>query len=75
MRKDDWKLIEYCVNGERHTQLFDLKTDPLEMNNRADDPACADRLEVLRKELGAWRRDLHDTRPEHGQVFWKTYDG
>jgi arylsulfatase A-like enzyme len=75
VRKDNWKLIEYCVNGERHTQLFDLETDPLEMNSRADDPACADRLEALRKELGAWRRDLHDTRPEHGQVFWKTYDG
>ena len=27
MRDDQYKLIEYCVNGKRHTQLFDLKKD------------------------------------------------
>ena len=32
-RKDDFKLIEYLVNGERNTQLFNLKEDPIEFNN------------------------------------------
>ena len=32
-RKDDYKLIEYFVNGERNTQLFNLADDPLEFNN------------------------------------------
>jgi len=32
-RKGDFKLIEYFVNGERNTQLFNLNDDPIEFNN------------------------------------------
>lgn len=73
VRKNDWKLIEYCVNGNRHTQLFDLTADPLEMNNVADAPEQAERLADLRRELARWHEELHDTRPKHGQPFWNTY--
>jgi hypothetical protein len=44
---DDWKLIAYNVNDERHTQLFDLNTDPFETRDLVDDPAFAHRLERL----------------------------
>jgi arylsulfatase A-like enzyme len=36
IRNDRWKLILYNVNGQRTTQLFDLKTDPWEMTNLAN---------------------------------------
>ncbi|MCA1760260.1 MAG: sulfatase-like hydrolase/transferase, partial [Bacteroidales bacterium] len=32
IRNGQFKLIEYCVNGSRFTQLFDFKRDPDEMN-------------------------------------------
>ena len=54
-----YKLIEYNVKGDRHTQLFDLKTDPLEMRNLADKPEFGDikarlsgRLQDYRKQTG-----------------------
>lgn len=62
VRRGTTKLIEYAVDGERHTQLFDLAADPLEMKNlAAEDPlpssteqalgemraVLADRLEAL----------------------------
>lgn len=75
VRKDDWKLIEYCVNGKRHTQLFDLVGDPLEMQNLADDASHAGHLAALRRELGTWQTELHDDRAAHGQPFWNTWSG
>ncbi|OGV69075.1 MAG: hypothetical protein A2283_01490 [Lentisphaerae bacterium RIFOXYA12_FULL_48_11] len=45
------KLIEYLVKGQRTTQLFDLKNDPWEMKNLADDPAHAEQLKLLRRRL------------------------
>ena len=49
VRDDRYKLIRYPqVNV---TQLFDLQTDPDEMNNLADDPDQAERIESL---TGAW---------------------
>lgn len=52
--KDErWKLIEYTVNGDRHTQLFDLANDRWEMHNLAGDPAAAAIIESLRPELVA----------------------
>jgi arylsulfatase A-like enzyme len=39
VRTERWKLILYDVNGENTAQLFDLKNDPWEKNNLADDPS------------------------------------
>ena len=44
IRKGDWKLVHYV---DYPAQLFNLKADPEEVNDRADDPACAS----LRKDL------------------------
>ena len=60
---DDWKLIAYHVNDERHTQLFDLNADPFETRDLADDPAFADRLERMESLLvrgGTLYRDRLD---------------
>jgi arylsulfatase A-like enzyme len=48
IRTDRWKLILYNVNGEKHTQLFDLLKDPLEIHNLADQPDQAGRVRELR---------------------------
>lgn len=51
VRTHDAKLIEYLVGDKRTTQLFDLKNDPWEMKNLADDPARADQVKTLRQRL------------------------
>ncbi len=41
IRDDRWKLIAYRAGGTRNTQLFDLRNDPDELHNLADDPTFA----------------------------------
>ena len=69
VRKGDYKLIEYAVNGKRTTQLFNLQSDPYETTNLAHEPHQARMLESLRKELKRWQTELGDTQ-EMGQQFW-----
>lgn len=38
---DDWKLIRYSVGDTNHVQLFNLKEDPDELNNLANDTSYA----------------------------------
>ena len=61
-----FKLIEYAVEGKRTTQLFDLLKDPWELNNLANDPGYAAKLEQLRTELKRWRTEMNDW----GDAFW-----
>ena len=51
VRKGDWKLIVYNVNGKQTIQLFNLKNDPLEMNNLANDVNYQDKLKEMQSEL------------------------
>jgi len=74
VRDERWKLIEYVVAGDRHTQLFDLQADPWELANLAADPACADQLARLRGLLLRWRDELGDDQEGMGAVFWRGYD-
>ncbi len=57
------KLIEYSVDRERRTQLFDLKTDPLEMQDLSRDESSALTLTRLRAELTRWQTGLDDPSP------------
>jgi N-sulfoglucosamine sulfohydrolase len=41
-------------------ELFDLRKDPFEINNLADDPAYAEVKSELLAELNAWREKVHD---------------
>lgn len=51
IRNERWKLIEYNVGGERHSQLFDLSEDPDELNNLANNESHRHILLQLREEL------------------------
>ncbi len=51
IRDKQYKLIEYCVDKKRHTQLFDLKKDNFETVNLADDLNYASILDSLRTIL------------------------
>jgi arylsulfatase A-like enzyme len=51
VRKGDWKLIVYNVKGVQTIQLFNLKKDPLEMNNLAADKNWIIKLGEMELEL------------------------
>ena len=68
-----YKLIEYVVDGRRHTQLFDLQADPWELTNLAGEPDHAEHLARLRGLLARWRDELGDTQPDMGKPFWDGY--
>lgn len=61
VRDERWKLIRYPhIN---HTQLFDLKEDPDELHNLADDPAQQQRVEKLLALLKDWQKQVGDRAP------------
>ncbi len=60
VRDERWKLIRYPEIN--FSQLFDLKNDPQEMKNLAEDPQQADRVKALTGLLAAWQTKLGDTQ-------------
>jgi len=80
VRDDRYKLIEYCVDGKRATQLFDLANDPDELTNLAGDAKHADTLKRLRALLKTERVKLNDGNTPYeftdkqGKSFWSTYE-
>ncbi len=58
VRDERWKLIRYPQINK--TQLFDLKSDPHELKNLADDPSQARRVEELMKLLREWQEKTGD---------------
>lgn len=69
VKKEGWKLIEYHVAGQRHTQLFDLNKDPWETNNLADNPKYLSQKLALKKLLLQLRLQYNDTF----SPFWEGY--
>ncbi len=61
VRDDRWKLIRYPHINK--SQLFDLKNDPDEIHNLADDPAQADRVADMLRLLRKWQVDMDDPTP------------
>ena len=55
VRTDTWKYVHYPHGDggpDRHkAELYNLKDDPGEAKNLIDDPACADTVAMLKKEL------------------------
>jgi len=61
IRDGRWKLIRYPqVNV---TQLFDLQTDPDELNNLSADPAQAERVQKMMAQLAERQKHYADTCP------------
>jgi len=70
VKDDRHKLIEYVVDGQNTTQLFDLTEDPWELENLASSPSSEDTVSRLRQELRRWQTEWDDD----GQGFWTAYD-
>lgn len=51
--REQWKLVEYLDPDEG--QLFDLRSDPGEQNNRWDDPDAATTKTQLLNAISHWR--------------------
>jgi arylsulfatase A-like enzyme len=56
----DWKLIDYLVDGTRRTQLFDLNTDPFEIDDLAGNPDFANRRTQLETLLAKGSEEYND---------------
>ena len=60
-----WKLIRHYVSKENgkgtdYIQLFDLEADPWEINNLAEHPEHAERIQSLADELKMWQNKTDD---------------
>ena len=79
VRNAQFKLIEYCVNQIRTTQLFDLRQDPYELNNIAGNPDFAQELSKMRTILESEKLKQNDGNIPYeftnnqGKEFWSTY--
>lgn len=62
--RDEGKLNENQMKWFRMTkpeeELFDIKNDPFELNNLANDPTYADKFQELREAHLKWKRDYKD---------------
>jgi arylsulfatase A-like enzyme len=61
VRDERWKLIRYPQIDK--TQLFDLASDPEELQDRSHEPEQAARIESLLAELESWQKRLGDKAP------------
>jgi len=52
-----WKYQEMPFTGQPG-ELFNMNDDPYELTDLADDPACTEIREVLKKALGRWKVDF-----------------
>lgn len=59
VRTDEWKLIRYPLIN--YTQLFNLKTDPLEINNLADKPNYKTKVVEMTELLQKQAAENNDT--------------
>ncbi len=71
VRDEKYKLIEYCVDGERHTQLFAIERDPHETTDLAANPKFASKVKELRARLE--RNGQAENQP-WGRAFWAKYN-
>ncbi|MCG8310759.1 MAG: sulfatase-like hydrolase/transferase [Cytophagales bacterium] len=61
VRDHRWKLIRYPTL--HHTQLFDLASDPYELNNLAELTENQDRVKQMMELLGEWQQETGDKLP------------
>lgn len=59
VRDKEWKLIRYPERD--YTQLFNLRIDPLEINNLAANPANKSKVDEMMKLLASWQKETGDT--------------
>lgn len=59
IRTTDWKLVRHWLSTGKD-ELYDLKNDRSETNNRYGDPKVASIQSDLQKQLVAWMRSIND---------------
>jgi arylsulfatase A-like enzyme len=59
VRDKEWKLIRYPQRD--YTQLFNLRRDPLEINNLAAEPENQSKVDEMMKLLASWQKETGDT--------------
>ncbi|ALJ06465.1 choline sulfatase [Pseudalgibacter alginicilyticus] len=59
VRTNEWKLITYP--NQNYQQLFNLKNDPLELNNLAENPVNKAKVDELSKLMALWYLKSDDT--------------
>ncbi|MFZ8764964.1 sulfatase-like hydrolase/transferase [Enterococcus diestrammenae] len=68
--KDNYKLIEYATKFGRHTQLFDIVSDPKEMNNLANVPEFLEKTAEMQVELVNLADAMGDFSFPQGKEYW-----
>jgi arylsulfatase A-like enzyme len=63
LRMGDYKVIQSRYDGDVYTLLFNLRDDPWELDNLADDPAHRERLETMIRRMGDEAVALGDAAP------------
>jgi arylsulfatase A-like enzyme len=61
VRTKEWKLIRYPERN--YSQLFNLETDPLELNNLASQPDYQARMDEMMLLMQEWQVAVNDTAP------------
>lgn len=69
-----YKLIEYCYEDTRRTQLFDLLEDPHETRNLANDEAYRSIKDSLGQRMIAYRDEWDEMSQPAGVAFWEKYN-
>lgn len=67
VRTQDWKIIRYPERD--YTQLFNLKNDPQELNNLAENPKYAQIKADMIDLLKTWQKASNDTSPLTAKVL------
>lgn len=55
--RDRWKLN---LSPGDQCELYDLNSDPYELNNRFDDPECRDRVRDMAARIRIWQQAVND---------------
>ena len=71
--RNDMKLLEYRSEQIKLTQLFDLRSDPWEMNNLAGTVGSEGLIADLRSRMEEYRDDWNELDNEFGQLYWQQY--
>jgi arylsulfatase A-like enzyme len=64
LRSRDYKLVYYDTRNE--WELYDIRSDPTEMNNLADNPAWSSRFKSLKDQLYQFQKQVGDDPTDIG---------
>jgi arylsulfatase A-like enzyme len=72
-RDEEKDLFNLCFGKRPGEELYDLKKDPHNIKNVANDPAYAKNKARLRSQLDQWMRDAADPRATKDDDHWDNY--